>query len=189
MTIFYIPYPTQYLNLTATLLTINKQQIRILLRQDENWTLKTPLCLPQGTTTPAWGNAPLYPTEGTRCSVRGGDSPSPPLPAYTSLFTGLLSSEGPPGPPGGTSTRPPAKPRHPTLNPMFLTPENQATGHPAGDLPLVTPYRLSKNEVWPKCLAWIIFSQFDFKVTLYFKVKFSLLTMTFPLINFYFSAY
>ncbi len=30
MTIFYIPNPTQ---LTATLLTINKQQIRSLLRQ------------------------------------------------------------------------------------------------------------------------------------------------------------
>ncbi len=27
MTIFYIPNPTQYLNLTTTLLTINKQQI------------------------------------------------------------------------------------------------------------------------------------------------------------------
>ncbi len=34
MTIFYIPNPyTQYLNLTTTLLTINKQQIRSLLRQ------------------------------------------------------------------------------------------------------------------------------------------------------------
>ncbi len=32
MTIFYIPNPTQYLNLT-TLLTINKEQIRSLLRQ------------------------------------------------------------------------------------------------------------------------------------------------------------
>ncbi len=32
MTLFYIPNPTQYLNLTATLLTINKQQIRNLLR-------------------------------------------------------------------------------------------------------------------------------------------------------------
>ncbi len=31
MTIFYIPNPTQYLNLTPTLLTINKQQIRSLL--------------------------------------------------------------------------------------------------------------------------------------------------------------
>ncbi len=28
MIIFYIPNPTQYLNLTTTLLTINKQQIR-----------------------------------------------------------------------------------------------------------------------------------------------------------------
>ncbi len=28
MTLFYIPNPTQYLNLTTTLLTINKQQIR-----------------------------------------------------------------------------------------------------------------------------------------------------------------
>ncbi len=33
MTIFFIPNPTQYLNLTTTLLTINKQQIRNLLRQ------------------------------------------------------------------------------------------------------------------------------------------------------------
>ncbi len=33
MTIFYIPNPTQYLNLTITLLTFNKQQIRSLLRQ------------------------------------------------------------------------------------------------------------------------------------------------------------
>ncbi len=33
MIIFYIPKPTQYLNLTTTLLTINKQQIRSLLRQ------------------------------------------------------------------------------------------------------------------------------------------------------------
>ncbi len=31
MIIFYIPNPTQYLNLTTTLLTINKQQIRSLL--------------------------------------------------------------------------------------------------------------------------------------------------------------
>ncbi len=33
MTIFYIHNPTQYLNLTTTLLIINKQQIRSLLRQ------------------------------------------------------------------------------------------------------------------------------------------------------------
>ncbi len=33
MTFFYIPNPTQYLNLTTTLLTINKQQIRNLLRE------------------------------------------------------------------------------------------------------------------------------------------------------------
>ncbi len=33
MTIFYIPNPAQYLNLTSALLTINKQQIRSLLRQ------------------------------------------------------------------------------------------------------------------------------------------------------------
>ncbi len=32
MTLFYIPNPTQYVNLT-TLLTINKQQIRNLLRE------------------------------------------------------------------------------------------------------------------------------------------------------------
>ncbi len=31
MTIFYIPNHTQYLNLTTTLLNINKQQIRSLL--------------------------------------------------------------------------------------------------------------------------------------------------------------
>ncbi len=33
MTIFYIPTPTQYLNLTNTLLNIIKQQIRSSLRQ------------------------------------------------------------------------------------------------------------------------------------------------------------
>ncbi len=33
MTLFYIPNPTQYLNITTTLLTINKQQIRNLLRE------------------------------------------------------------------------------------------------------------------------------------------------------------
>ncbi len=33
MTLFYIPNPTQYLNLTTVLRTINKQQIRNLLRE------------------------------------------------------------------------------------------------------------------------------------------------------------
>ncbi len=33
MTLFYIPNPTQHLNLTTTLLTINKQQIRNLLME------------------------------------------------------------------------------------------------------------------------------------------------------------
>ncbi len=33
MTLFYIPNPTQYLNLTTTLLTINKQQTWNLLRE------------------------------------------------------------------------------------------------------------------------------------------------------------
>ncbi len=33
MTLFYIPNPSQYLNLTTTLLTINKQQIGNLLRE------------------------------------------------------------------------------------------------------------------------------------------------------------
>ncbi len=33
MTSFYIPNPPQYLNLTTTLLTITKQQIRNLLRE------------------------------------------------------------------------------------------------------------------------------------------------------------
>ncbi len=33
MTIFYIPNPTQYLNFITTLLTINKQQIRSLLKK------------------------------------------------------------------------------------------------------------------------------------------------------------
>ncbi len=33
MTLFYIPNPTQNLNLTTTWLTINKQQIRNLLRK------------------------------------------------------------------------------------------------------------------------------------------------------------
>ncbi len=31
ITLFYIPNPAQYLNLTTTLITINKQQIRNLL--------------------------------------------------------------------------------------------------------------------------------------------------------------
>ncbi len=34
MTLFYIPNPTQYLNLTTTLLMINKQQIRSLMREN-----------------------------------------------------------------------------------------------------------------------------------------------------------
>ncbi len=33
MTIFYIPNPTQYINLTTTSLTINNQKIKSLLRQ------------------------------------------------------------------------------------------------------------------------------------------------------------
>ncbi len=33
MTLFYIPNPTLYLNLTTTLLTINKQLIMSLLRK------------------------------------------------------------------------------------------------------------------------------------------------------------
>ncbi len=33
MTLFYIPNPTQYLNLTTTLLTINMQKIGNLLRE------------------------------------------------------------------------------------------------------------------------------------------------------------
>ncbi len=33
MTIVYVPNPAQYLNLTTTLLTINKQQIRSVLSQ------------------------------------------------------------------------------------------------------------------------------------------------------------
>ncbi len=33
MTLFYIHNPTQYLNLTTTALTINKQQIKHLLRE------------------------------------------------------------------------------------------------------------------------------------------------------------
>ncbi len=33
MSIFYIPNPTQYLNLTTTLLTINMQKIMSLLRE------------------------------------------------------------------------------------------------------------------------------------------------------------
>ncbi len=34
MNIYYIPNPTQYLNLTTTTLTINNQQIRNLLKQN-----------------------------------------------------------------------------------------------------------------------------------------------------------
>ncbi len=33
MTLFYIPNPSQYLHLTTTLLTINKQHIRNLLSE------------------------------------------------------------------------------------------------------------------------------------------------------------
>ncbi len=33
MTLFYIPNPPQFLNLTTTLLTINTKQIRSLLRE------------------------------------------------------------------------------------------------------------------------------------------------------------
>ncbi len=33
MNVFYIPNPTQYLNLITILLSINKQQIRRLLKQ------------------------------------------------------------------------------------------------------------------------------------------------------------
>ncbi len=33
MALFYIPNPSQYLNLTTILLTINKQQIRNVLRE------------------------------------------------------------------------------------------------------------------------------------------------------------
>ncbi len=33
MNVFYIPNPTQYLNLITILLSINKQQIRSLLKQ------------------------------------------------------------------------------------------------------------------------------------------------------------
>ncbi len=39
MTIFYMPNPTQYLNLTTTLLIINKQQSRSL-RQNREMDLK-----------------------------------------------------------------------------------------------------------------------------------------------------
>ncbi len=39
MTIFYMPNPTQYLNLTATLLIINKQQ-SMSLRQNRELDLK-----------------------------------------------------------------------------------------------------------------------------------------------------
>ncbi len=34
LTLFDIPNPTQWLNLTTTLLTINKQQIKNLLREN-----------------------------------------------------------------------------------------------------------------------------------------------------------
>ncbi len=37
MTIFYIPNPTQYLNLTTSLLTINKQQIRSLQEKSSHF--------------------------------------------------------------------------------------------------------------------------------------------------------
>ncbi len=37
MTIFYIPNPTQYLNLTTAILIINKQQIRSLRQKKFVW--------------------------------------------------------------------------------------------------------------------------------------------------------
>ncbi len=37
MTLFYIPNPTQCLNLTTILITINKQQIMNLLREKSKW--------------------------------------------------------------------------------------------------------------------------------------------------------
>ncbi len=37
MTIFYMPNPTQHLNITTTLLTINKQKIKSLLRQSHSF--------------------------------------------------------------------------------------------------------------------------------------------------------
>ncbi len=40
MTIFYIPNSTQYLNLTTTFLSINYQQIRSLMRQNQESELK-----------------------------------------------------------------------------------------------------------------------------------------------------
>ncbi len=43
MTLFYIPNPTQYLNLTTTLLTINKQQMRNLMREKSLIVNKCPL--------------------------------------------------------------------------------------------------------------------------------------------------
>ncbi len=36
MTIFYIPNPTQYLNLTTTLLTFNKQQIKSFIKEKKH---------------------------------------------------------------------------------------------------------------------------------------------------------
>ncbi len=44
MTIFYIPNPTQYLNLTTTLITINKQQISSLRQKAVDKSARTGSC-------------------------------------------------------------------------------------------------------------------------------------------------
>ncbi len=84
----------------------------------------------------AFSPSPIYPPRGTRRSGRGGLLSLTPLPASTSLVPGLLSSEGPPGPPGGTPTRPPGEPGHPTLKPGSLTLPNRTLRRTG---PLVTP--------------------------------------------------
>jgi len=103
----------------------------------------------------AYSPAPLYPPRGTRRSGRGGLLTCTPLPASGNQTLGQgvpthlhpstrldLSHprtpflRRPPGPPGGTPTRPPAEPGTPTLKPGVLIRPNrtlQRTG------PLVTP--------------------------------------------------
>ncbi len=51
MTLFYIVTLTQYLNLTTTLLTINKQQIRNLLRE-KSWLIVNSISVPYSKVLP-----------------------------------------------------------------------------------------------------------------------------------------
>ncbi len=60
MTIFYVPNPAQYLNLTTTLLTINYQQIRSLLIQKSYGLLMVRIRLLMVRTAFIWNKNILY---------------------------------------------------------------------------------------------------------------------------------